>query len=86
MINLQLAFSVVVMLAVILCVIVSTVVIIKYLLKIRDTISIVDDENLQKNGAQLIVEENNNELLNMATRTGIYDHEHHVRGIEQLRH
>lgn len=86
MINLQLAFSVVVILAVILCLIVSTVVIIKYLLKIKDKITIVDDENLQKNGAQLIMEENNNELLNMATRTGIYDHEHHVKGMDKLRH
>lgn len=86
MINLQLASSVVVILAVILCVIVSTVVIIKYLLKIKDKISIVVDENLQKNGALQIMEENNNELLNMVTRTGPYDHDHHVRGIEQLRH
>lgn len=87
MINLQLAFSVVVMLAVILCVIVSSVVFIKYLLKIKNKITIVDGEAIEKSGAELSFEEySNNELMKMATRTGIYDHDHHVKGMDKLRH
>ncbi len=73
---LQLGFSLVVLGALILCLAVVGIVFVKFALFLHEKIVFVDGAGISRSEAIKMMDENNEDLLNRATRVGQYENEY----------